>query len=144
MNEARKEWQRLYSEAGNLLYEGFTFNNKPCGAGEAYYPDGTVYREGIFGVKGLLCGREYYPNGKLRYEGTFGINCNYGPNYPKCGMYQSEDEAFSYEGNFRIRFTGVGYPLMVTPNHFGSVLLPGSPKIPVLMWNDLKDSANPR
>jgi len=140
MKEAEKEWQRLYDEAGKPVYEGFTLHGKPYGAGMAFYPDGTVYREGIFGIKGLICGREYYPSGSLRYEGMFGINHNYGPNYPKCGKFRTEDGTFTFEGVFRIHFSGVGYPLVENPHLFGSVVLPGSPMIPVLMRDDLQGS----
>ncbi len=137
----KKEWKQLYDESGNLLYEGFTLHGKPCGAGEAYYPDGSIYREGIFGVKGLLTGKEYYPDGKLRLNAVFTLNRNYGPNYPNYGIFLSEDESFKYEGKFTYRLNGTGYPVVDTPREFYNVILSVSPDIPALMWADEERSA---
>ena len=131
---AEKEWKKLYDENGILLYEGFTVHDMPCGAGEAYYPDGTIYREGIFGIKGLLTGKEYYPNGQLRLNAVFALNKNYGPNYPKYGIFLSEDGLFTHEGVFTYGSCGTGYPIVDSPKELHSVIQSGSPSIPVLMW----------
>ena len=63
MSKNTNEWKRLYDEKGILVYEGFTKNNKPCGAGASYFTNGNVYQEGIFGVKGFLCGRSIIRTG---------------------------------------------------------------------------------
>ena len=131
---AEKEWKKLYDENGILLYEGFTVHDMPCGAGEAYYPDGTLYREGIFGIKGLLTGKEYYPNGQLRLNAVFALNKNYGPNYPQYGIFLSEDGTFTHEGIFTYGLNGTGYPIVDSPKELHSVIQSGSPSIPALMW----------
>ena len=133
----KKEWKSLYDENGILIYEGFTFHGKPCGTGTSYYPDGKICQEGEFGIKGFLKGREYYSNGRLRFEGTYCINHNYGPNYPRKGFFQSRDGSRKYEGDFKIRFGGVGYPTVEVPKGFGPLEQPV--KIPVLMWSDAKE-----
>ena len=133
MSETKTEWRRLYDENGVLVYEGFTFHECPCGAGTAYFPDGTIYREGVFGIKGLLCGREYYPSGNLRFEGTFGINRGYGPNYPRYGKFLSDDGTTTFEGKIQLRFGGVGYPMVVEPKEFGPIPQACRPKVPVLL-----------
>ncbi len=133
---AEEEWKSLYDEKGVLIYEGFTFHGKPCGAGTAYYPDGKKYREGKFGVKGFLSGREYYPNGKLRFEGEYQLNRGYGPNYPRKGFFRTRDGSYTYEGEFKIRLGGVGYPFVEEPKEFGPVVQ--LVKIPLLMWDDIK------
>ena len=38
-----QQWNVLMDENGNRVYEGFTVNGKPNGAGCAYFPDGTIY-----------------------------------------------------------------------------------------------------
>ena len=130
----KQEWKRLYDESGVLIYEGFTFHDKPCGSGTSYYPNGKIYQEGKFGIKGFLRGREYYPNGKLRFEGVYGLNHGYGPNYPRKGFFQTRDGSYNYEGEFTIRFGGVGYPSVEHPKEFGPIVQ--RVKIPVLMWNE--------
>ena len=132
------EWKRLYDENGVLIYEGFTFHGAPCGTGTSYYPDGKICREGKFGIKGFLSGREYYPNGKLRFDGVYELNRGYGPNYPRRGSFQTEDGSFTYEGKFSIRFGGVGYPTVEMPKEFGPVAQNRGPKLPILMWEDVK------
>ncbi len=135
MSKNTNEWKRLYDEKGILVYEGFTKNNKPCGAGASYFTNGTVYQEGLFGVKGFLCGREYYPDGTLRFEGIYTLNTGYGPNYPRYGFFQTRDGSYSYEGKFRVSRGGVGYPRVEEPEKY--VLNPGNrPDIPPLMWVD--------
>lgn len=136
----RKEWKKIYSDDGILIYEGFTVLDKPYGSGEAYYPDGTVYREGIFGIKGLLCGKEYYPSGKLRLECVFMLNRGYGPNYPSFGLFRSEDESFTYKGEFTYKPSGTGYPIIANPEELGPVIQHGSPDLPALMWNEVDEA----
>ncbi|MBR0342918.1 MAG: hypothetical protein IJH64_11885 [Oscillospiraceae bacterium] len=131
----KTEWKRLYDENGALIYEGFTKNGKPCGAGASYFSNGNICQEGVFGVKGFLCGREYYPNGTLRFEGVFELNMRYGPNFPRYGFFQTEDGSYSHEGKFRVSRSGVGYPRVEEPEKY--VLNPGNrPDILPLMWED--------
>ena len=121
MGNNKNEWKRLYNKKGILVYEGFTKNNKPCGAGTSYYSNGSIFQEGIFGVKGFLCGREYYQSGKLRFEGVCELNRNYGPNYPRYGFFQTEDGSVIYEGEFKLSFDGVGYPTVKKPGEYGAI-----------------------
>ena len=53
--------------------------------GISYYPNGNIYQEGIFGIKGLLIGKEYYPNGQVRFAGSYKLHQSYGPNPPLYG-----------------------------------------------------------
>ncbi len=136
MGNNKNEWKRLYNQKGILVYEGFTKNNKPCGAGTSYYSNGAMFQEGIFGVKGFLCGREYYQCGKLRFEGILELNSAYGPNYPRYGFFQTEDGSTTYEGEFKLSFGGVGYPKVIEPKEFGTIRSRSDVDIPVLMWED--------
>ena len=94
-----------------------------------YYPDGTIYQEGVFGPKGLLCGKEYYPTGKLRFEGLYRYNMGYGPNYPICGKAYNPAGEQIYEGEFQIRRSGLGYPFVVKPEDFGPVPQKEKPRL---------------
>ncbi len=137
MSKNTNEWKRLYDEKGILVYEGFTKNNKPCGAGASYFTNGTVYQEGIFGVKGFLCGREYYPDGTLRFEGIYTLNTGYGPNYPRYGFFQTRDGSYTFEGEFRVSHSGTGYPAIKEPENY--VLFQANrPDIPLLLREDEK------
>ncbi len=137
MSKNTNEWKCLYDEKGVLVYEGFTKNNKPCGAGASFFSNGAVYQEGIFGIKGFLCGREYYPDGTLRFEGVFTLNSGYGPNYPRYGFFQTQDGSFTFEGEFRVSRGGAGYPEVKEPENY--VLFQANrPDIPLLMLDDEK------
>lgn len=137
MSKNTNEWKRLYDEKGILVYEGFTKNNKPCGAGASYFTNGNVYQEGIFGVKGFLCGREYYPDGTLRFEGIYTLNTGYGPNYPRFGFFQTRNGSCTFEGKFHVNRSGAGYPIIKEPNNF--VLFQANhPDVPFLMQEDEK------
>ena len=133
----KEEWKRLYDENGVLIYEGYTFHDKPCGTGTTYYPSGRIYQEGKFGVKGFLSGKEYYPNGTLRFEGEYSVCHGYGPNYPRRGFFQTRDGSYKYNGEFSIRFGGVGFPTVMHPKQFGQITQ--RVEIPVLMWSDEKE-----
>ena len=137
----KEKWECLYDKDNTLIYEGFTKNHKPCGAGTSYYPNGTIYQEGIFGVKGLLCGREYYPSGILRFEGVYILNRAYGPNYPKYGIFHSENGSSSFEGTLHYKVTGLGYPIIEKPEDFGPTPQNNHPDVPVLMWWEDRHSA---
>jgi tetratricopeptide (TPR) repeat protein len=114
----RIERKRLFAESGELLYEGFTVNDRPYGFGTAYFPDGSKYREGIFDLKGIVQGREYYPNGQVRFEGRWILTYGYGPNAPAEGIAYDENGEETYSGTFEIKRGGVGYPMIQKPKGF--------------------------
>ena len=109
--------KKLYSESGELVYEGYTTLDKPYGLGVAYYSNGNKYREGIFGRKGLLEGKEFYSNGQVKFEGTMIINNGYGPNFPKMGNLYNEDGNLIFSGKFEWKKGGVGWPMMKYPSY---------------------------
>lgn len=124
---------KLYYDTGELKYEGYYSPteydakfHEPNGRGTYYYKKGIVYREGQFQHGGLLEGKEYYPSGKLKFEGRY--NCRatdggyYGPSYPVCGKFFSEQGLLLYDGIFKIAKQGnVGYPKVIYPEGFGSL-----------------------
>lgn len=132
----KQTYQRFYAEDGSLLYEGFTLANKAYGAGTEYYPDGSPFHEGIFGIKGLLLGREYYPNGKVRFEGVYKLNKAYGPNSPEYGTWYGEDGKELYHGLFAITRGGVGYPTVTTPAGYGPAANRTDLEEHLFMWSD--------
>ena len=137
-NDDAPQWAVIRDKDGNKVYEGFTIHNKPHGAGTVYYPDGKIYQEGIFGIKGLLLGREYYPNGELRFEGVYRINKAYGPNFPIYGKSYDEYGVLQYDGKFKIHRSGLGYPLVEEPESFGKVPQDYRPHFDFVMWQDLE------
>ena len=119
---AERIWKKLYRADGTISYEGFTENDKPYGAGKMFYPDGTTYREGIFGEKGLLSGVEYYDNGQVRFDGILKYHPGYGPNYPVYGRCYYRDGRLMYAGTFRVCFTGsLSYPHVEVPADYGTI-----------------------
>lgn len=116
------KWKTLYAQNSNrIVYEGYTFNNKPCGLGTSFDKDGNKFQEGIFDIKGLVQGKEYYSNGQVRFEGTLGINRGRGSNYPLNGNYYDEDGILKYSGPFKTRFRGncFVYLIIEVPKDFG-------------------------
>ena len=114
----RIERKILHDEDGAIVYAGYTMNNSPYGFGIAFFGDGTVYREGIFDIKGIVQGREYYPSGQLRFEGIWSLTYGYGPNAPYDGDAYSEDGELIYSGKFEIKRGGVGWPMIQKPKGF--------------------------
>lgn len=110
--------KKLYGDEGRLLYEGYTLDGAPYGFGVMYFPDGTVYREGIFDVKGIVQGKEFYPSGQLRFKGTWSITYGYGPNAPREGEVYSEDGKLTFRGKFDIKKGGVGFPMILNPKGY--------------------------
>ncbi|WP_298500827.1 hypothetical protein [uncultured Methanobrevibacter sp.] len=110
--------RQLHDEDGNLVYEGYTLNYSPYGFGKAYFADGTLYREGIFDIKGIVQGKEYYPSGRLRFEGQWALTRGYGPNAPWNGNAYSENGEMIYSGKFEIKRGGVGWPMIQNPKGF--------------------------
>ena len=108
--------KRLYSDNGELVYEGYADGDRPYGLGVSYYPNGNKYREGVFGLKGLKEGKEYYSNGQVKFEGTF-RSPGYGPNYPYIGNYYKRNGELLFSGKFEVKKGGVGYPMMKYPKY---------------------------
>ncbi len=138
-------WKQLYSKDGILVYEGFTVNGKAYGVGTSYYENGSPFHEGIFGVKGLLNGREYYPNGQVRFDGVFRLTKGYGPNAPEYGTWYSENGEELFRGKFEIKRGGVGYPMVVCPEGYGTASFHTNLGEYLFMWEDeknLKDDLN--
>lgn len=100
-----------------LVYEGFTRCSQPYGLGVAYYPNGNIYRDGVFYIKGIIEGKEYYSSGQVKFEGKWAVNRGYGPNYPVIGNYYSEDGKLIFSGVFQVKKGGVGYPMMKYPKY---------------------------
>lgn len=128
------EYGKLYYDTGEIHYEGYykAFEHdatchKPWGRGIMYYKDGSIKKEGIFGLGGLLEGRLYYPSGKLKFEGKFNNKAGkggsyYGPTYPISGKFYLENGSLAYSGGFKVvRQGNVGYPKVVKPANFGSL-----------------------
>ena len=132
----RSEFKRLYDDQNNLLYEGYTLNGAPYGAGTVYYANGNKFQEGRFDIKGMIEGREYYPDGHIRFEGIFKIRSTYGPNAPVYGKFYDESGKLIYDGKFEVRSGGIGYPTVKKPKSFGSIVQNGRPEYRVLQWND--------
>lgn len=132
----QESWRRIYSVDETLLYEGFTLNGKPYGAGTVYYPNGNKYQEGVFGIKGLLIGREYYSNGNIRFEGVYRLNDGYGPNYPHMGTVYDQNEQETFNGIVTIKRSGLGYPLGDNTPGLGRIIQDGAPKCHWFMWED--------
>ena len=112
------ESKRIFFESGKLAYEGYMLNGAPFGFGKAYFEDGTLYREGIFDIKGIAQGKEYYPSGSLRFEGEWSLTRGYGPNAPFNGNAYDEDGTLIYSGQFEIKRGGVGWPMIQKPKGF--------------------------
>lgn len=127
---------KIVSDNGTLLYEGFTLLGKPYGSGTAYFSNGRIYQEGVFGIKGLLCGREYYPSGKLRFEGILKLCKAYSPNYPAYGNCYDQEGELYYSGEIKTRIGGVGYRIVEVPAEFGAVSQREKPDITFFMWED--------
>ncbi len=129
-------WGRFY-EDGYLLYEGFTVDDKAFGAGRAYYEDGKVMAEGIFGLKGMLSGREYYPNGRIRFEGLYRLNQGYGPNFPDFGTWFAEDGKQLFHGKLKVSRSSLGWPHVEEPK--GMTWFKHSPvKGHIFSWEDAR------
>lgn len=124
------QYGKLYYDTGELRYEGhferFLYDentHRMRGKGRLYYINGGIYKEGIFGIGGLLRGRIYYPSGQLKFEGEFNSKKGmsyYGPTYPVQGKFWLEDGSLAYQGKFEVvRQGNVGYPKVVFPENFG-------------------------
>ena len=131
-------WDKLYDDEGLLVYEGFTLAHKPFGAGRAYFRDGSVSMEGIFGLKGFISGKVFYSNGMIRFDGLFHLNQAYGPNYPEYGTWYGQDGKMLYRGRFGVSRSSLGFPRVYKPEGFGAI--PGNARIKeiIFMWEDAR------
>ena len=132
----KEEWKQILSKTGKVIFEGFTVNGKPRGAGTMYFENGNKYLEGVFGIKGLVYGREYYKNGNLRFEGAFMVNKGYGPNYPVFGTCYDEKGEEYYSGMISVSKSSSGYPTIKKPTRYGPVEQDGKPNVDKFMWWD--------
>lgn len=131
-------WEKLYDNEGVLVYEGFTIAHKAFGAGRAYFNDGSVSMEGIFGFKGFMSGKVYYSNGIIRFDGLFHYNQAYGPNYPEYGTWYGEDGKILYRGKFGVSRSSLGWPRVYAPEGFGTIPNNARLKEKIFMWEDAR------
>ena len=138
-----EKWKKIYSKDHKLMYMGFTIDGKPFGTGISYYENGNKCQEGVFDRKGLVYGKEYYQHGILRFEGVYTRNNGYGPNYPTYGTCYDEDGNEIYYGELKIRKMGsMGFPKVVRPEEYGSIIPKGMPCFEDLKWDE--EDAGPR
>jgi antitoxin component YwqK of YwqJK toxin-antitoxin module len=113
------KWENIYYASGVIKYEGFTYFDLklkelvPSGQGLKYFENGNKHMEGSFGNDWFIeTGKEYYDNGNIRFIGEYnkGPRCYYGPRYFIFGRLFNESGTLWYEGTFRFRRGGVGYP----------------------------------
>ena len=94
---------KKYNEKGELMLEGFFYNNKICnGKGKSEYKIGKIY-EGEFknGEKIGKC-EEFYKDGNLKFEGEYLNNRRYkGKCYNKNGQLTFEGEY--RQGDFKAK-----------------------------------------
>ena len=62
-----------YNEKGELIFEGFIYNNKMWnGKGKSEYKIGTIYEGEFINGEKVGKGKEYYASGnKLKFEGEY-------------------------------------------------------------------------
>ena len=130
---------KIFTKDDNLLYEGYTINNKPFGLGILYYSNGNKYWEGIFDYKGILQGREYYSNGKLRFEGIWKVTSGYCRDTPERGNLFNKVGELIFSGKFELKRGGVGYLVIKHPKIYYELKKDDSPKIEFVWGNDLKE-----
>ncbi len=129
-------WDKLYDDNGVLVYEGYTLDHKAFGAGRAFFKDGTVSNEGIFGIKGLLNGKVFYSNGMIQFDGLFRLNQAYGPNYPEYGIWYDRDGKMLYRGKFKVSRSSLGWPRVQEPQGFSTISCNTRLKGKIFMWKD--------
>jgi len=131
-------WEKLYDNDGVLVYEGYTLDHKAYGAGRAFFRDGTVSNEGIFGIKGFMSGRTFYSNGIIQFDGLFRLNQAYGPNYPEYGIWYDRNGKMLYRGKFSVSRSSLGWPRVYEPEGFGTIPNNARLKGKVFMWEDAR------
>ena len=131
--------KKIFTEDNNLLYEGYTINNKPFGLGILYYSNGNKYWEGIFDIKGIFQGKEYYSNGKLRFEGIWKITSGYCKDTPEIGNLFNKDGELIYSGKFELKIGGVGYLTIKHPKIYHKLNENYSPNIDFVKGQDIKE-----
>ena len=66
------------------------------------------------------------------------MNHGYGPNYPVFGYCYDEEGNEIFYGELEIRRTGPGWPTIVKPECFGTVVLKGHPIFSELKWESAR------
>ena len=115
------KYKKLFTHDDQLLYEGYTINDKPYGLGKLYFDNGNIYQEGVFTFKGIKIGKEHYYSGQVKFEGEFSITRGYGPNAPRIGNVYNEDGELIFTGKFEIKKGGVGYPMVKHPHGYKNI-----------------------
>ena len=131
-------WEKLYDDDGFLVYEGYTLDHKAFGAGRAFFKNGTVSNEGIFGIKGFISGKAFYSNGIIQFDGLFRLNQAYGPNYPEYGVWYDSNGKMLYRGKFKVSRSSLGWPRVYEPEGFGTIPYNARLKNKIFMWEDAR------
>ena len=131
-------YKKLFTESNQLLYEGYTVNDKPYGLGKLYFNNGNIYQEGVFTFKGIKFGKEHYYSGQVKFEGEFSITTGYGPNAPRIGNVFNEDGELIFTGKFEIKKGGVGWPMIKHPNNYNANEK-NKPEIKYISWIDVEN-----
>ena len=131
-------YKKLFTESNQLLYEGYTVNDKPYGLGKLYFNNGNIYQEGWFTFKGIKFGKEHYYSGQVKFEGEFSITTGYGPNAPRIGNVFNEDGELIFTGKFEIKKGGVGWPMIKHPNNYNANEK-NKPEIKYISWIDVEN-----
>ena len=131
-------YKKLFTESNQLLYKGYTVNDKPYGIGKLYFNNGNIYQEGVFTFKGIKFGKEHYYSGQVKFEGEFSITTGYGPNAPRIGNVFNEDGELIFTGKFEIKKGGVGWPMIKHPNNYNANEK-NKPEIKYISWIDVEN-----
>lgn len=131
-------YKKLFTESNQLLYEGYTVNDKPYGLGKLYFNNGNIYQERVFTFKGIKFGKEHYYSGQVKFEGEFSITTGYGPNAPRIGNVFNEDGELIFTGKFEIKKGGVGWPMIKHPNNYNANEK-NKPEIKYISWIDVEN-----
>lgn len=114
----------LYYKDGAVRFVGEYIINqdgqKSYIRGQVYFHSGILWMEGEFQRGGLRKGNEYYPSGQLMFSGEYNdreTGSYYGPPYPLCGKFYTEDGTLVYNGKVqRVSHGSLGYPYIRLPN----------------------------
>jgi len=130
-----RNWKCLYDNDGKILYEGYTFDDKPLGFGTTFWANGNKHEEGYFYFKGLISGMEFYDDGLLYFKGEYKLHKSYGPNHPYSGQLFDKNSNVIYSGKFEYSYDGVGYPVIVKPKEY-KYMIDEKSRLHKIMWQD--------
>ena len=74
----------------------------------------------------------------MRFEGVYRLNQAYGPNEPVFGSYYNSEGELKYYGKFQIFHGSIGYPMVGTPEGFGSIQRADLPVKNLFLWDDAR------